>query len=302
MEMTFQQITYFYYTAKHLSFSKAASLCYVAQTAVSKQIQNLEDELGCQLFIRKGRQIELTPAGSNLYVYAEKIIKLWDDCIVSTKKIGESNFEKTSINVGYWGCIESTNLTYIFDGFLESEPGCRIYYMHLTLNNVISCLKNETVDLIIVPQAHIENCGGIHYCTLFSSPVGIVMNKDNVLALKPVLYASDLLNETFIQRILAASSGLTAVQEACWNALGFRPGKYIEVNEYKSAVMMVSNNMGVTLSPDYVEEIKSAGLVYRHVEGLDIEEKMALGYRKGVEKPVVKRFLRHIEAKVKKAE
>ena len=49
--MTYQQRTYFYYAAKTLNFSKAAQLCFVAQTAISKQL-------------------ELTPAGDNLRVYA----------------------------------------------------------------------------------------------------------------------------------------------------------------------------------------------------------------------------------------
>ena len=65
--MTYQQLTYFYYAAKTLNFSKAAQLCFVAQTAISKQI---ESELGVMLFNRRSKQLELTPAGDNLRVYA----------------------------------------------------------------------------------------------------------------------------------------------------------------------------------------------------------------------------------------
>lgn len=68
--MTYQHLTYFYYAAKTLNFSKAAQLCFVVQTAIIKQIQNLESELGVMLFNRRSKQLELTPAGDNLRVYA----------------------------------------------------------------------------------------------------------------------------------------------------------------------------------------------------------------------------------------
>ena len=186
--MTFQQLTYFYYSAKTRSFSKAAALCYVAQTAVSKQISNLESELGCMLFERVGNQLELTTAGDNLRIYAERIIKLWNDGIESTKRLNGTSFEPSNMNVGYWGCIESTALTYIFDDFLKSEPGCRIFYTHLSLNNMVNCLFNQTVDFLIAPQAHLETFPEIELHPLITSPFGIVMHKDHPLNKKDKIY------------------------------------------------------------------------------------------------------------------
>lgn len=57
------QITYFLETAKHLNFSKAGEALYVSQSAVSRQIQRLEDELGITLFIRSTHGIKLTDTG-----------------------------------------------------------------------------------------------------------------------------------------------------------------------------------------------------------------------------------------------
>lgn len=289
--MTYQQLTYFYYSAKTLNFSKAAQLCFVAQTAVSKQIQNLESELGVMLFNRRGKQLELTPAGDNLRVYAERIMKLWNDSLESTKRLGKTEFDVSNVVVGYWGCIESTNLTFIFEDFLRSEPNCRLYYTHLSLNGVINCLRNETVDFIIVPQAHLETFEEIEYKTLIESRFGIVMRQDSRLNEKNIIYPMDLIHETFIQRIVTPSVGLCNTRQKCWEELGFYPQNFIEVNEYKSAIMMVSSGMGVTLSPEYVEEIRGNNLVFRTVDGLTQSEKIALGYLPTNEKPVVKRMI-----------
>lgn len=291
--MTFQQMTYFYYSAKTLSFSKAAQVCYVAQTAVSKQIQNLEDELGVMLFNRNSKQLELTAAGDNLKIYAERIIKLWNDSIESTKRIGKTAFEKSDVIVGYWGCIESTNLTYIFNDFLKSEPNCTLYYTHLTLTGIIDCLRKGTVDFVIAPQAHLETYDEIELKKLMECRFGIVMKSDHPLSRKSILSPLDIVNETFIQRIIAASAGLCNTRQKCWEEMGFYPQNFIEVNEYKSAVMMVSNNMGITLSPEYVEEIQSNNLVFRPVEGLYQTEAIAIGYLPKNEKSVVDRMINY---------
>lgn len=291
--MTYQQLTYFYYAAKTLNFSKAAQLCFVAQTAISKQIQNLESELGVMLFNRRSKQLELTPAGDNLRVYAERITKLWNDSIESTKRLGRTEFDASNVSVGYWGCIESTNLTFIFEDFLQTEPNCRLYYTHLSLNGIINCLKNGTVDFIIAPQAHLETYEEIEYKTLIESRFGIVMRKDNPLNEKNIIYPMDLIHETFIQRIVTPSAGLCNSRQKCWEELGFYPQNYIEVNEYKSAVMMVSNNMGITLSPEYVEEIRGNNLVFRTVEGLTQSEAIALGYLPSSDKPIVNRMINY---------
>lgn len=293
--MTYQQLTYFYYSAKTLNFSKAAQLCYVAQTAISKQIQNLESELGVALFQRKGKHLELTPAGDNLRIYAERIMKLWNDSLESTKRLGKTEFKVSNVTVGYWGCIESTNLTYIFDDFLSTEPNCRLYYTHLSLNGIINCLKNQTVDFIIAPQVHLATYDEIEYKTLTESKFGVVMKKDNPLSNKKVVYPMDLVHETFIQRIVTPSEGLSASRKKCWEQLGFFPQNYIEVNEYKSAIMMVSNNMGVTLSPEYVEEIDRNDLVFKPVEGLTETEAIALGYLPDNDKAVVNRMINYFK-------
>lgn len=293
--MTYQQLTYFFYSAKTLNFSKAAQLCYVAQTAISKQIQNLESELGVMLFRRNGKQLELTPAGDNLRIYADHIIRLWNDSLESTKRLGKTAFEASNVTVGYWGCIESTNMTYIFDDFIRSEPNCRLYYTHLSLSGLITCLKNQTVDFIIAPQAHLETFREIEFKPLTESRFGVVMRKDNPLFIKDVIYPLDLVHETFIQRIVTPSVGLCNSRQKCWKQLGFYPQNFIEVNEYKSAIMMVSNNMGITLSPEYVEEIDRNDLAFRLVEGLTEREAIALGYLPENDKPVVKRMISHFK-------
>src|SRR5215210_1655307 len=72
--MELRALRYFQFVAKLRSFSKAAVHLRVAQPAVSRQIQKLENELGVPLFTRKGRGIELTGAGSVLLQRARSLL------------------------------------------------------------------------------------------------------------------------------------------------------------------------------------------------------------------------------------
>src|ERR1051326_5475316 len=67
--MEFYQLTYFLAAAQTQNFRKAAELCLVAQSALSRQVAALEDELGVALFTRDKKRVTLTPAGREFARY-----------------------------------------------------------------------------------------------------------------------------------------------------------------------------------------------------------------------------------------
>ncbi|MDE6274400.1 MAG: LysR family transcriptional regulator, partial [Clostridiales bacterium] len=75
--MELRELKYFLAVAREESISKAAEALYVTQPNLSRQMQNLEKEIGQQLFIRGSRKIALTEAGRLLYKRAEEIIDLY---------------------------------------------------------------------------------------------------------------------------------------------------------------------------------------------------------------------------------
>ena len=65
--MNLERLEYFAAVAENLNFTRAAEDCHVAQTAISRHIAALESEVGCKLFYRTNRAVELTPAGKAFY-------------------------------------------------------------------------------------------------------------------------------------------------------------------------------------------------------------------------------------------
>ena len=79
--MTMTQIRYFVEVAKHMNFTKAASDLYVVQQVVSKQVRRLEEEIGCPLFVRQGKKLELTAGGEILYAFWSDMLKRQEDAL-----------------------------------------------------------------------------------------------------------------------------------------------------------------------------------------------------------------------------
>src|SRR6056297_640852 len=88
----------FYYVAKYLSFSKAASKLYISQSAVSQNIKSLEKELNTELFIRSTKNVSLSKSGSLLLDHIEPAFNLIKNGEKSIREI--NSLQKGELHIG----------------------------------------------------------------------------------------------------------------------------------------------------------------------------------------------------------
>ena len=108
------QIDYFLAAARNLSFSKAAQELYVSQPAVSRQIQALEDELGCPLFVRQNKGIELTSNGEMFYQFFDEYRAQLNDLKLRARLSLEQKRR-----VVHFGILTNSNISRIINPVLE---------------------------------------------------------------------------------------------------------------------------------------------------------------------------------------
>src|SRR5690625_6402921 len=97
--MELRQIHYFIEVAKREHITEAANALHVAQSAVSRQIFNLENELGVDLFVREGRNVRLTPIGRVFLEHMERAVNVIGDAV---QVVGEYNDpELGTVHIGY---------------------------------------------------------------------------------------------------------------------------------------------------------------------------------------------------------
>ena len=185
--MDMQQLRFFN-TVVHLeNISKAADSLHISQSALSKQIQKLEKEMGATLFDRRGKKIVLNKAGKRFYESSEQILKelqaAKDDLNMMTSK------KNSRIRIG--SAAMPPEMIECIGSFSEMHPECLF-----VLNNRIDFEENIDInnyDALICPdEFRFEKLNGYH---LFNENYYFAVNKNDSLA-KEEVFSLSMLNNT----------------------------------------------------------------------------------------------------------
>ena len=148
MELDFELLNVFYNVAKVGNITRAASLLYISQPAVTKSIKKLEDNLEMQLFSRSRKGVTLTYEGKMLFDYIEPHIKVLINSgnkLSSIKKLDEG-----SISIGSGTAITRMVLLPVITKFSQKYPNIDIKIIHSISSNLIRDLQYGNLDLIVL--------------------------------------------------------------------------------------------------------------------------------------------------------
>jgi DNA-binding transcriptional LysR family regulator len=147
--MELRQLRYFVAVAEELNFSRAAGRVYLSQPALSQQIRKLEEELGVELFHRKGRRVELTEAGQVLLEGARQTLVQIEQIVRRVREV--SGAESSRLKVGFPEYANHTLVADILQAFQERYPDVKLeqhetFLLQQTLWQV-SELRNGELDV-----------------------------------------------------------------------------------------------------------------------------------------------------------
>ena len=186
---------YFLAIAKEGSITKAADSLYLTQPTLTRQIQNLEQELGQKLFVRGKYRVSLTPEGLIFKKRAEEIIDLVEKTcaeFASTNEVIKGDI--------YIGCGETDSMKYIAAVMKELQNEYSEIKFHIYSGNaedVTEKLDKGLLDFGVLIQP--IDLSKYDYLTLPKKDVwGVIMRKDSPLAAKKVITLKDLLNVPII--------------------------------------------------------------------------------------------------------
>ena len=192
--MKLQGLYYFTKIADEGSYTKAAKACYVTQPALSRAIQELEEELGCQLIKRKGRYIQLTESGKMCYKQAKIILKNCDDM---KKMMDQTHLQQQKVRIGY---LILGHLIYFqkqyqlktFDSSIQIEA---VYGLSYVLKEK---LIHDQLDLILLPTLCAQKMNHAQVRVLSKDQLCILVELDHPLAKYETLKFKDLKEEKII--------------------------------------------------------------------------------------------------------
>lgn len=146
--MIYDHYRTFYYVGKHKSLSKAAAELYSSQPAISRTIQKLEAELGCQLFIRSKGGVSFTHEGETLFEY---VSAAHSQLMRGEEEVSRStNTESGTIYIGTTVTALHGFLFDFLDDFHLKHPHIKFKISTGSTNGTLEKLKNGTVDLAFI--------------------------------------------------------------------------------------------------------------------------------------------------------
>ncbi|WP_129045436.1 LysR family transcriptional regulator [Companilactobacillus metriopterae] len=188
--MEIRVLRYFLAVANEENISAAADLLHLSQPTLSRQLKNLEDELGVELFLRSNRQTTLTDEGIYLRDRAKEIVSLADQT--------EANISKNDGISGdiYIGAAETNIMTLIARVITEMRQEYPDLTFHLSSGNaeeVKQKMDTGTIDFgVIFNRSSKDKYNSIHLPG--ANRWGLIMRKDDPLTKKDFIESKDLLN------------------------------------------------------------------------------------------------------------
>ncbi len=157
--MELRHLRYFTAVAAHGSFSRAANNLHLTQPALSRQVKDLEDELGVPLFVRGTNAVTLTEAGEVFYEEARDLLARADQAIQRVR--GEAKSEV--LRVGYGPSLTTGIMPKALERFQAAVPRVRIELEDLTPREIADKIKHGLLDLVIAPASITTLIRGFHW-------------------------------------------------------------------------------------------------------------------------------------------
>ncbi|TVY08256.1 LysR family transcriptional regulator [Paenibacillus cremeus] len=289
--MEFRQLQYFVKVARKQHVTQAAEELHVAQSAVSRQIHQLEEELGVQLFVQKGRNLQLTSVGK---LFLSRVEGILTDLERAVNEIHEYlDPERGEIRIGFPHSLGIYLLPTVVAHFRKDHPGVKFRLRQGTYNSLIRDVMKGEIDLAFIspfPEKHEHVSGEL----LLREELYAIVPKGHPLAEEQHIRLEQLKDDSFV--MFSEEYSLRAIVLAACAKAGFVPQIGFEGEETDTIRGLVAAGMGVSLLPEMaLMEISELQPVKVRVAEPEVTRSVGLIHRSGEKLPLVadgfRRFL-----------
>ncbi|GAB2785858.1 LysR family transcriptional regulator [Halomonas shantousis] len=254
--MELRHLRYFCAVAEELNLTRAAQRMHMAQPPLTRQIKQLEAELGTALFRRHTRGLALTPTGQFFYEHALQILEKMDTTIAATRRLARSG--KQLLGIGFVPSIFYSELPVLIRQLRQKED-IELTLSELTTIQQVQALKAGRIDIgfgrlrIDDPEVEQE--------VLFDEPIIAALPRSHPLSgTTPTL--ADLAGYPLIVYPATPRPSYADVVLGLFRRRGLKVTVIQEANELQTAIGLVASEMGFTLVPEQVKRLQRDDIAY----------------------------------------
>ncbi len=287
--MELRHLRYFIAVAEELHFSRAAERLHIAQPPLSQQIQQLEAELGVELFHRKTkRQVQLTEAGRVFLQSAYQLLAHLESTIQVTRRTGRG--EIGQLRVGFISPAIYSILPIILQEFRQQFPDVELVLQELTTAEQEQALRDRRIDVGFV-YLPLEDAD-LSYLCIQKEALIVALYQTHCLAQQEPIAVQSLANEPFILFPRHLGIGLYDGIMALCQQGNFTPKIAQEAIQMQTIIGLVATGMGVAIVPSSLQNLQRTGLVYQAIAHQTPVIETAIVWYGKEETPVLRQFLK----------
>lgn len=259
--MELRHLRYFIAVAEERHIGRAATRLHISQPPLTRQIQQLEEQLKVQLFTRTPRGMELTPAGELLLEEARNIHAVVEQAAERTQRAGQGKLGR--LDVGIFGSAILDTIPALLLRFRSAYPEVKVVLHNMSKDAQIAALRQRRIDIGF--NRFIEPADDIANEIVITERILVALNADHPLARQPAVPFSVLAdNPVIVFPTGPRPSFIDKVMNLC-HRRGFIPQIEQEVGNTLTGVALVASNFGVCLVPESASKLALPGVVYRPV-------------------------------------
>lgn len=252
--MNLQQIQYFLKLADELHFWKTSEKMFITQSALSRQIKNLEQELGFELFERDKRNVKLTRAGEFLRAEYAGILSDFESVTRHARQIASG--EVGTIRIGHPASITFSVLPEILSDLNRKHPSIAAQMFELDAVDVDASLATHRIDLAFNREP--GKTKELDSKMLLTENFALVVAAAHPIDQTNEADLSELCDEWFVLPSLAGKSEHAAQLRAIFAEAGFEPKIRFESDFGATLLGLVAKGLGISLMPfSYSHHLKS---------------------------------------------
>lgn len=291
-----RHLRYFVCVAEEKNIGRAALRLHISQPPLTRQIQQLEDQIGVQLFRRTNRGVELTDAGRVLYDDARAILGMTERAVERSSKAAQGLLGRVDVAIfgsGIFGAIPR-----LMRAFRTEHPDVSLFLHNMVKDEQIDALRHGRITLAF--NRLMRPVDGLVSETLLTEPLYVAIPTDSPLVARTAVSMAELAQVPMVLYPTGARpSFIDRVHEMC-RACDFTPVVAQEVGDVVHAVALVATGFGITLVPQSATAMALPGITYRplhHPANAHVD--LCCIYRADDDSPILQSLLASMRAAAK---
>ncbi|NEV00582.1 LysR family transcriptional regulator [Bradyrhizobium uaiense] len=290
--MELRHLRYFVAVAEEGSLSVAAQKrLHTAQPSLSRQIHDLELELGVQLFVRGPRGIELTPSGRVFLDHARVALLQVEAAAEAARRAAQP--AKSAFSIGFLTGYEMDWLPAVMNILRGKLPSTEITIRSEDSPDLAAALTRGKLDLAFMRPE--KSTAGLQFKLLRHDPILAMMPRDHPLAARSAVRPKDLMGQSYIGVSSARAPTLRAAIDDFFKRHGLAIEPAHQAENLAMAVSLIASTGGISLLPLYALNLIPKTIVSRPIQGAPPMVDLVIGYNENNRSPLLQFVLSRVD-------